>query len=106
MSQSIRALKTPLHTGESSRTKVGILGSQELKAYSSSFLSTLPARGRQHEADHSSAGYCTCCRLLTLVKRPPDLYGTASLFDLLFYLINPCPNLEDKHFKLTCSRRL
>lgn len=55
MSQSIRALKTPLHKGESSRTKVGILGSQELKAYSSSFLSALPARGTQHEADHSSA---------------------------------------------------
>lgn len=35
----------------------------------------------------------TCSWFLALVKRPPHLHSTTSLFYLLFYFIDPCPNL-------------
>lgn len=44
----------------------------------------------------------TCCGLLALVKGPPDLHRSASLFDLLFRLVNPGPNLGNDRFELAC----
>lgn len=43
---------------------------------------------------HFSPSCPTCSRFLALVKRPPHLHSTASLFYLLFYFINLCPDLQ------------
>lgn len=38
--------------------------------------------------------FLTCCGLLTLVKRPPELHRLATLLHLLLNLPQLCPDLE------------
>lgn len=58
--------------------------------------------------------FLTCCGLLTLVKRPPELHRLATLLHLLLNLPQLCPDLGRKktcHFhsvtksKLYCNEK-